>query len=399
MNWLRLLSLLSIAIGLSISHSLISIGVGGLALLPFFQPFRQKLRETFLFWRLLYFPFALLYLLHGLSLIYTDDIHQWLIEMRIKVPFLFLLPTAMAAWLMTSENEKKLIHLAYHVSLLGVGLATFLRMLFNYEWALEEIRHSRYVPMVGGISHIYYSALALMGLFFSWTFPIYGSFWIRVIISCLYLVLLHGLALRTGLGALYGTAAIMILFWVLRYRQGWWWGLIGIGLLVGMLIAFIQWVPPLQRRWWSLREDLALYQQGRDLTHASVGRRLAALEASWRVFLKNPLFGVGIADNQVEVFAEISQLPYQWKKETYILPHNQFVEYAIGLGLIGVGVFIAFWVGALWGGGGIGWVGWLGAWFLIMQVEAILERQIGVTAFLWGTGLLRAHFYLTGRKL
>ncbi|MEN3040827.1 MAG: O-antigen ligase family protein, partial [Bacteroidia bacterium] len=392
------LAMLCIAIGLSLSHSLISIGVGGLLIACLIHPtFRHQLRESFPKWRWLYFPLLGLYFLHAISWFYTSDRVQWLVEMRIKLPMLFLLPTTIVTWITLSEREKKLIHLVFQVGLLVVGIGTLVRFLTNFSWGLEEIRQGRYIPMVGGISHIYYAALVGSGFFFLWALPPFASLWWRWVVGGIHFLVLHTLALRTGLAAGYVTAFLLLILWSLRKASRWIWTILIIVAFGIGLFSLIKCFPPMKRRWYSLLEDLATYKPGGYITHSSVARRLAALEASWKVFWKAPLWGVGIADNQAAVFAEIDKLPYRWDKETYILPHSQFVEYALGFGIIGLGIFLIFWAKALRERLGLVWGGWLIYWFFLMQIEAFLERQVGLTSFLWGTGILWAQ--LTQRKL
>lgn len=384
---LRSLGIVLLATGLSWSHSLISIGVALTAIGALADrtqwPF---LRSPSLLW--LSLPLGLLYLLQGLSWFYTAEKAQWWVEMRIKLPFLFLLPCAAAAWSNASPRVQQVTLSAYHLSLLIIGIGTVGRLLQNPTWAFQEIREGRYVPMVGGISHIYYAGLVGVALFFLGTFAFPASRVLRGILAGLYLLILHTLALRTGIVALYLTLAGMSVLWAGRNLRRWAF-VVGGGtvllILVGALVAYF---PPLRQRWEHLKEDWATYAPGKDITYTSVARRLAALEASYRAFRRCPWLGTGMADNQRAVTAEIPYLPYHWDPKWYILPHNQFVEYAVGLGLVGVGCFLLFWVVAFAQRGGLLWVGWLVYWLLLLQGEAFLERQIGVTAFLWGTGLL-----------
>ncbi len=379
----RSLGLLLVAGGLSWSHSLISVGVAFLAASLLLD---RKAWPSFL--HRLSLPFLLLYGLHALSYFWTENLGQWWVEMRIKLPLVFLLPATVVAWRESSEAVKKLVVAVFHASVLAVGVATLGRVLSDTSWALEEMRQGRYVPMVGGISHIYYSALAGMGLFWLWALAVPASRGVRYGLAGLYLVVLHGLALRTGLVALYLTAAFLGLRWAWADSRRLGLYLLALGVGLGLLVLLVRYFPPFQKRWQHIQEDLALYRPGAYITYTSLTRRLVALQASWCAFRCSPLWGVGIADNQDAVFAIFPRLPYRWDKEWYILPHNQFVEYALGLGLIGLGVFGLFWWWAAREKLGAVWAGWLMYWFLLLQGEAFLERQIGVTAFLWGTGLL-----------
>ncbi|MCS7161983.1 MAG: O-antigen ligase family protein [Bacteroidia bacterium] len=392
MDWVRVIwgvGWASVAVGLPTSHSLISLGVGIIGLLGLAYPyFRQQLCSTLKEWLPLASPFWLLYLLHGLSWIYTEDKAQWLVEMRIKLPMLFLLPWAHVGWRLLSARERAAIQGLFQLSVGAVGLIAVGKVLQNPTWALHELREGRAIPLSTGISHIYYGGLVGMALLWLWFWPEIGPRWLKVGWTILHLVILHTLALRTALLGIYGAAGVLWLYWLLGRKRQWGWAIGGLvtGISAGVLL--VRFFPPLHQRWQHFREDIARYAPGANVTHTSVTRRLIALEASWQVFRKAPWWGVGMADNSKEVFEATATLPYFWEFPNYVLPHNQFVEYAVGLGLIGLSVFLSFWVlaarqGLTWQG-----LGWLVYWFLLMQVEAFLERQVGITAFLWGTGMV-----------
>lgn len=393
-----------VAVGLAFSHSLISIGVGVLGFLWLLLPFTERSTgfSGKLLWgespalRWMSLSFVFLYILHALSWFYTEDKAQWFVEMRIKVPFLFLLPAAVFAWQRLSVVGQKAVHLLFQLALAIVGVGTLYRLWADPSWALGEIYHGRYVPILGGLSHIYYAGLVGMALLFLTELPLWGGRVARMSLALLHLGVLHGLALRTGLFAVYGAGFVLLLLWSLKGRGRWPWLLAAVGGIALVLPFLVCKVPTLRMRWVNMQRDLATYKPGGYITHSSISRRLASLEAAWLAFKKSPLFGVGMADNLPAVSEEIPKLPYRWSKETYILPHNQFVEYGLGLGLVGLVVFGLFWGVAFRQRLGWVWVGWLVYWLLLLQGEAFLERQVGVTAFLWGTGVLWAA--LTARK-
>lgn len=393
-----------VAVGLAFSHSLISVGVGILGFLWLLLPFTERSTgfSGKLLWgetpalRWMSLSFVFLYLLHALSWFYTEDKAQWLVEMRIKIPFLFLLPATAFAWQRLPLTGQKVIHLFFQLAVVVVGIGTVYELGSNPSWALSKIYHGGYVPLLGGLSHIYYAGLVGMALLFLTTLPLWGGRAMLVGLALLHLGVLHGLALRTGLFAVYGTTLVLLVWWGLRGRRRWIWTLTTLAGMALVLPLLVCQVPTLRMRWVNMQRDLATYKPGGYITHSSVSRRLAALEAAWLAFKKSPLFGVGMADNFAAISQEIPKLPYKWDKETYILPHNQFVEYGMGLGVVGLVVFGLFWGVAFRQKLGWVWMGWLVYWLLLLQGEAFLERQVGVTAFLWGTGLVWAT--LTARK-
>jgi hypothetical protein len=383
-------SVLLIAIGLPWSHSLVSIGVGGLIGITLLRPeLRKRLLALFRQEPLLTWPWAALYALHLVSFLYTENCPQWWEEMRIKLPLPLLWAATVVAWRTLPENRQALILWAFHAGLLIVGGATAAKALANFCWALQEMREARYVPMVGGISHIYFAGHLIGALLLLFVTP--GPPRLRLLTGALYIGIIHVLALRTALFALYGGLVLGILYWTIRKRR-WFLGIGLLGSLTGLLILLTSFWGPLRSRYENLRHDLAQYKSG-NLRHLSVGTRIAALEASWQVFQESPLWGVGIADNRDAVFEKEARLPYHWGPQFYLLPHHQFVEYALGFGIVGLGVFLSFWVGAFWRERHPLWWAWLAAWILLMQVEAFLERQMGLTMFLWGMGVLWARLH------
>lgn len=380
-------SLILIAIGLPWSHSLVSMGVGGVIGLTLLWPeLRKNLFQTFREEPFLTWPWVVLYALHFISHIYTENCPQWWEEMRIKLPMPLLWAATVVSFRSLSEGRRALLLWVFHLGLLVVGLVTSYKALSNYSWALQEMREGRYVPMVGGISHIYYAGHLIAALLLLFVTP--GPAYLRLLVGALYLGIIHILALRTALFALYGGLFMGIIYWMIRKKR---W-LLGVGALLGMGLLFyllVSYWGPLRSRYENLRHDIAKYRRG-DLYDLTVGTRLAALEASWQVFLDCPIWGVGIADNKDAVFAREARLPYHWEPRFYLLPHHQFIEYAIGFGVVGLGVFLAFWLAAFGRERRGVWWAWLLGWLLLMQVEAFLERQMGLTMFLWGMGILWA---------
>jgi hypothetical protein len=113
-----------------------------------------------------------------------------------------LWPATVAAFSILPKNRQALLLWAFHIGLLIVGIATSFKVLTNFSWALQEMRESRYVPMVGGISHIYYAGHLMGALILLFVTP--GSTRLRFFVGTLYVGIMHTLALRTALLAFYG---------------------------------------------------------------------------------------------------------------------------------------------------------------------------------------------------
>jgi O-antigen ligase len=87
-----------------------------------------------------------------------------------------------------------------------------------------------------------------------------------------------------------------------------------------------------------------------DTQHGTTFLRLQLWRASWRMFLENPLQGVGL-DNFMYHYRSRYILPAAWQEPNLAHPHNVILDYATRLGLggllAGLWLQLAFWLRAL----------------------------------------------------
>jgi O-antigen ligase len=93
------------------------------------------------------------------------------------------------------------------------------------------------------------------------------------------------------------------------------------------------------------------------------------------------LIGVAMADLQADMTDQYVADKTQLCPENFIKPHNQFIQYLAGLGLLGfVAIVLAWFYPALskkWKKGTLFWAFWL-TYTLAMMGESVMERQVGV---------------------
>jgi hypothetical protein len=123
-------------------------------------------------------------------------------------------------------------------------------------------------------------------------------------------------------------------------------------------------------------EDINSWGQSEEINHKSMAMRIEAYKASAKVLWSNPL-GVGVnnLDSQMEKgYTAISSPLWQ---ENRIGPHNQFLEFGVKYGWIGVGVILLFIVTlfSIDNRGSSVYITFMVLLLVSLQFESLLERQ------------------------
>lgn len=386
-EYLALLGLCGISIGLTTSVAIISISVGVLVA----SVWISKNWKTYIYNFIqspLAIGFAFLLLLHGISYFYTENIPELLKEIRIKLPLL-LLPFTLINLPALQDKEKYLVWVLFLLSVSFTATCTLINYLLHYQEITANIIHSKEVPIIPNISHIYYSMIAAFAVWVGvylyknpiilWK-PIEKKIFLGL--SIFLGICLHIFTARTGLVAFYASFLVFILYDIMQRKQY----KTGIMLLstlitVFVLAAFLH--KGFQDRIINTYIDLNKYKHGENISYRSISLRLAAWQTATHIIQNHVWTGVGIGDNEDEMRKQYQKENFNACKEC-LLPntHNQFIEFTLGFGIWGGGallyiviypllyskyrknlLFILFWT--------IG--------FICMLTEAILERQIGVT--------------------
>ena len=87
--------------------------------------------------------------------------------------------------------------------------------------------------------------------------------------------------------------------------------------------------------------EIDVYIKGGDPSGHSVTQRIEFLKTSWRIIKNNIIFGVGTGDVKASFEEQYEKDETKLKKDFRKRTHNQFVAFAVALGLVGF-VFIIF---------------------------------------------------------
>jgi O-antigen ligase len=364
-----------------------SIGV----MLIFFHPFfnggiKEALRS---FIRNKYaLGLGVYYLLIVISGLYTEDFVQYNKLVIMQIPLL-LIPFGLYKEEILNREKRDIIFFVFVVAVIFAGVLSFVNYILHFQTIQEEITHSKPIPIVTGINHIYYSIiLAFSACIVQWALFI-RKFqyrknkklaWVALIII---VFLLHTISARTGLLCFYTEISISILWLMMKKKRIFQGVVVTVGMSI-LAVVTLLFVPSVKNRLENTRLDLYKYNSGQDINHYSLSMRLAALKTAANVFKKNPVTGVGPADIQNEMYKE-----YKIEKSPLILenqkkPHNQFLYTLVSLGIIGGIVFcyiilMPFFTGIVFRN--YLFLIFFAVCLAAFQVEYMLERQVGITFF------------------
>ena len=377
-------------IALSLSKALLSITTGIFAFSALWYIFQNKD-----FSNLKAKPWiagmAALFLLSVIAGIYTDNPEAWIRDVRQKIP-LVVIPVSLAILPRFSEKQYNILFASFVLAQTFVALVSLGYYFADYEFINEAIKKNANIDIIGSINHIYFGLLLAFSIFLAFFLYYRNKYifspkekWIYLTLMGINFICLHILTSRTGLVAFYMGTICMGAIFLIR-EKAFVKGIILLGLIILTPWVSYQLFPSFKYRVdvtvWDVKQYL---EKDQDLTEKSASLRLLAWENALKIFLKNPVFGVGIADLESEMAIQykIDQVrAKEFSRPTN--PHNQYLEYLSGLGLIGLmtlifAIFYPFW--HFLPKNSMLFLSFLILFMSGMLFESLLERQIGMSFF------------------
>lgn len=338
----------------------------------------------------------------GLSVFYTDaPFSEYLNEFLFKLTFLGLFIAGSARTFSPRAIHVLLLVFAYLA--MFVALGTLANYLFHYEEINELIRNSKPIPIITGQNHISFSYM----LGFSVLAKLYlllkrkegGNkipYWLIVLPLLVNYALIHVIAARTGLVAMYLAIGFTVLCFFVFEKRKVVAGLSTVFALALLSVLAIMYVKPLNERYQNTVKDFSVYFNDENPNWWSGTMRLEAMENAWYIYKENLLVGVGMADLNAEVKAMYAKKGTLLIEENRINPHNQFMNMMIVGGTIGAGLLLLFFL--LMAAAAFKHHNWLLMGFVVLSfvgfnLEAFMERQIGTTFFGLICGILLQPYF------
>jgi len=287
-----------------------------------------------------FLPFGamiLVFIVTVVSGLNSEDLGSWMRHLRLKVPFLVL---PFTFYLLRETIGKYFYHVLIFFILLTVGSS----FLVIYDMFLENelvtnIKKGK--SLNTPVDHIKYSLFVAFALLTSIillveeTIPMIRKSRILLVVCAVFLsVLLHLLAVRSGIIVFYISAFVLLLKYAFYTRK-----LIFLVPLVSLLLApFIafQTIPSFKNKVHYTTYDLEMFRSGKG-EYYSDSERWYSMSVGLKLFVDSPLMGTGIGDLKNEC-KEKYKILYNMDNEKY--PHNQYLFILAGSGLIGLILFL-----------------------------------------------------------
>jgi O-antigen ligase len=386
---------LCIAAGLSWSHFLLSLGTGLITASFVFSPGHARSLRIFMGNKVAILC-SLLLLVSILSYFNSSEKVLWWRDVRIKLPLL-LIPLGFCACGNLSIRRQLYVLAVFLFSVSTISLLSMIHFAMDYERISQALLKAKPIPITGGISHIYFGVLMAFAVFAAWYLYaqkvvfIEKKYRIAVVLFGLIPFLgLHILSSRTGLMVFYISALLAGGRELLR-RKKYAWLLIFLVCLLLLPVVTYQVFSSFRNKVANTMEDINTYAEGKNRNFQSISTRLESLETAWEIFREHPVTGVGIGDLAREMDLHYTAHGTYLTPENRIMPHNEFFYYMAAYGIAGTIVLLAALFYPAFSrryNKHFLFLPFILITISALMIEALLERQIGVTFFIFFLMLL-----------
>ncbi len=321
---------------------------------------------TLIQWFLIMMP-AIFYLFHVIGMIHTSDFQNGLFDLEIKLSFLFAPVVILFLTDKVKNNFRPILKsfiLGNIVALLICSFYAFDHSLITNEagelvfepsyWSSErdlnffQLIHKRYSHFsYGFLSFIHYPSYFSMYVLFILCMVIYlyrkydnrrtvKSILVFSLIIIFLSIMIWFLGSRAGflsLIAVFVGIGIVLLLKTQRY-------LVSLGFIIGGFVLLSYFMSPQLKD--NIQEVVNQVENQQELTSES-DIRLWLWKSGIEVLKENYLWGVGTGDIKIEMKEKYHQYNLPLAEEKNYNLHNQYLDSAVSLGLIGL-LILSFWI-------------------------------------------------------
>lgn len=287
---------------------------------------------------------SLLFFIPLISGIWSEDTDAWTDSLRIKLPLL-LLPLGFAGpWKLPRRYWEWLCLFWIALTLAGAAWSSYHYFTDPQEMAAGYLRaHTLPTPLQG--DHVRFSWMVVIALF--GTAGLLYRYqaqqrrvFVLIIVFILLTAYLHLLAVRTGLGAFYGSLLLGAGWVLIRQRSFRLAAGIGAGLLLLPLIAWFLF-PTLQNRVRYIRYDQGYFEKGHYWRGGNDALRVISWKAGISLWQSSPWLGTGFGDLKQELDTWYQRQYPDMTQEEHLLPASEWILYAAAAGIAGLLGFTA----------------------------------------------------------
>lgn len=329
---------------------------------------------------------TLIFFIFLVSGINSTDMAYYSERVRIKLPFLAL-PIAFVVFRGKPVQWFYWMLYLFFITIVILCGYEFGQYVSDYS-TINKLYRTSYVIDTPG-SHVRFSLMITFAIFVGayltqkQFLSAYKAVYISTIALTVFLIVyLHILAVRSGVLAFYLCLFYLVLYVIFKaknYKAG------ALFLLVLIALPFIavRVFPTLESKLDYTKYGISQYAQQHEVNHMSDGARIESEIVGYRLFRAHWLTGTGIGDMQDEMNKLYAKDFPDVLPEYRLIPHNEFLVYAVGCGIFGLLAFIAILLFVLCYKRS--WQHWLYMVFNIIVLSSFLteptiEEQVG-TAF------------------
>lgn len=316
----------------------------------------------------------------GISIFHGCQLGDLMPKILVRLPLAFL-----PSLVFYVQNQKLTLSkhwIFFALPVFWLSVASVLNYIDHYAFLSQMVLESKPIPIYSGVYHIEFSVInaTILLVLLSWKIEgkidkVLGSHFIFYFVLGGLFIALHVLSARTGLLGFWSG----VLFLLSRYRKQVSFKLIFVGMVAVVGLTF---VPSIKNRMINTYEDFTAVSQQKDLNHKSFGQRWEAWKAIVHAGKETPWFGVGQCNIETKMQRSFDELKSNLDAENRISPHNQYLQWYIEIGLVGVILWLLSYGNLfVWMvRNGIGKEVWSLALAMSLSInfESLMERQSGV---------------------
>jgi O-antigen ligase len=388
-KYLPAISLLLVMAGLLFSRAVLSIGVVLLFMSALFfskQPLSYFPKSAWFYIPLLFLVFTLFDFLRA------ESSSSWNKDLEINVLWVVM---AFSVSKLHNLQESKLypwLRIIFYCMVALINAISVIQYLLNREAIDLLLLQSKHIPIAGGMHHIYFgilnAGLILLKLsewliFRKEAHARWSKFeWAGVTII---LISMHVLSSRTGLFSFYIVLLSILIFAAIQWKERR--KIISWVLLLAIVFPVISYItlPSFRNKIANTSEDIkATEKGGEDVNFKSMGMRKEAWKTAIEIIRSHPFIGVGSGNVESAMSKQYEKNQSLLIAENRIGPHNQFLEFGIKNGLIGILLLLSLFIYLLVKGlrtQNLPLLATLALFSISFMLESVLERQHGIIIF------------------
>jgi O-antigen ligase len=269
----------------------------------------------------------------------------------IKLPFL-LLPFCILVLPPLSKRNYHFLLLVFVLCSTYIAIRASIYYISHVSEVQALYLKSKTIPLP--LNHVRFSLMLSMSIFLvAYLYVKKQWFWhpieTKILggVTIFLFVFLHFLSVRSGLLAFYALVLIAAAWYAYRTKQ---YKIIAIAAILALVIPSVSYVAigTFRNKIKNTVEDIRNTKYEYYANFHSMTARVFSYKVAGKLIKENPILGVGIGNLEREVHKTYITNYSEIKPNSRLMPHNQFINFAVAFGIVGLGLFCVGFYGILY---------------------------------------------------